>query len=348
MLKSRARIKHSFKKIYIMDKEKTIHAYKGFDKDLKCRGFQYEVGKEYKKDGEIGLCQNGFHACWFPFDVFSYYDPGNTNRYCAVTQSGVMRGALDDSKVASQKIRIDSEIGVEGIVKAGIEFILDKVDFDGKENYDSEECSVVANALAHSAATNIGRQSGALESGDYSSASCSGEYSAAVNVGDRSVASNTALNSVAANTGYYSAAINEGECSAATNTGYYSAATNKGIYSVAVNSGNNSVALNSGLNAGSVNIGEDSAATAVGDFSVALNMGKQSIAKVSGKQSIAIVTGVCSKAAGALGDWIVLTERGEWNGDTFSIKEVKAFKVDGDKIKADTFYKLVDGEAVEV
>ena len=72
-----------------------------------------------------------------------------------------------------------------------------------------------------------------------------------------------------------------------------------------------------------------------------------SAAKVSGKESIAIVTGKDSKAAGSLGNWIVLTERGERNGDTFPIKEVKAFKVDGKKIKADTFYKLVNGEAVE-
>ena len=66
------------------------------------------------------------------------------------------------------------------------------------------------------------------------------------------------------------------------------------------------------------------------------------------EKTIAIVTGKDGKAAGALGDWIVLTERGEWNGDTRPIKEVKAFKVDGKKIKADTFYKLVNGEAVEV
>ncbi|MFW5580245.1 MAG: hypothetical protein ACOCN2_08260, partial [Prevotella sp.] len=113
---------------------------------------------------------------------------------------------------------------------------------------------------------------------------------------------------------------NTGNYSAATNTGNYSAATNTGNYSAAINTGNQSAATNTGY---------------------------YSAAKVSGKESIAIVTGKDSKAAGALGDWIVLTERGEWNGDTYSIKEVKAFFVDGEKIKADTFYKLVDGEAVE-
>jgi len=213
-----------------MDNEKVIHAYKGFDKDLKCRGFQYEVGKEYKQEGKIKCCNNGFHACEFPLDVFNYYVPGENNRYCTVTQSGKMDKEKDDSKVASSKIHIETEIGLDGIIKAGVKFILDKVNWKNQKE------------------------------------------------------------------------SNTGDQSAATNTGYQSAAT---------------------------------------------NTGDQSAAKVSGKESIAIVTGKDSKAAGALGDWIVLTERGEWNGYTCPIKEVKAFKVDGDKIKADTFYTLVNGEAVE-
>ena len=223
-----------------MDNKNIIHSYKGFDKDLKCKGFQYEVGKSYEQEGEIECCNNGFHACEFPLDVFSYYEPGENSRYCTVTQSGVTDIEGDDSKVASSKIHIETEIGLDGIIKSGVKFILDKVNWKNQEE------------------------------------------------------SNTGFYSAATNTGNHSAATNTGDCSAATNTGY------------------------------------------------------QSAAKVSGKESVAIVTGKDSKAAGALGDWIVLTERGEWNGYTYPIKEVKAFVVDGEKIKADTFYKLVDGEAVEV
>ena len=211
--------------------KKIIYSFKGFDKDLKCRGFQYEVGKDYEQDGKIKCCNNGFHACEFPLDVFGYYVPGNNSRYCIVTQSGSIDKNDDDSKVASSKIHIETEIGINGLIKAGVKFILDKVNW--KDNKES-------------------------------------------------------------------------------NTGYRSVATN------------------------------------TGDYSAATNTGDRSAAKVSGKESVAIVTGKDSKAAGALGDWIVLTERGERNGDTYPIKEVKAFKVDGEKIKADTFYKLVDGEAVEV
>ena len=207
-------------------KENKIIAYKGFDKDLKCRGFQYEVGKAYETDGEIECCECGFNACENPFDVFGYYAPADS-RYCKVEQSGTLSKDADDSKVASSKIRVQCEIGLKGIIEAGVKFIFDKVNW--KDNKES-------------------------------------------------------------NTGNRSAATNTGDWSAATNTGNWSAA------------------------------------------------------KVSGEDSIAIVTGSDSMASGALGCWLVLTERDE----NYHIKEVKAVKVDGKRIKADTYYKLVDGEVKEV
>ena len=93
--------------------------------------------------------------------------------------------------------------------------------------------------------------------------------------------------------------------------------------------------------------GNWSAATNTGDYSAATNTGNCSAATVDGKESIAIVTGVDSKASGAIGCWLVLTERGGWNGDTFHIKEVRAVKVDGEIIKPGVFYKLENGEVVE-
>ena len=295
-----------------MSNENIIHSYKGFDKDMKCRGFQYEVGKDYKQDDPIRCCCNGFHACESPFDVFGYYAPGLNSRYCTVTQSGDIDKRSDDSKVASSKIHIETEIGINGLVKAGVKFILDKVNW--KDNKESN-------------------------TGNYSAATNTGYQSAATNTGDQSAATNTGYQSAATNTGYCSAATNTGDRSAATNTGYCSAATNTGYRSAATNTGNCSAATNTG---------DRSAATNTGDKSAATNTGDKSAAKVSGKDSVAIVTGKDSKAAGALGDWIVLTEREDWNGDTYPIKEVKAFKVDGKKIKADTFYKLKNGEAVKV
>lgn len=103
-----------------------------------------------------------------------------------------------------------------------------------------------------------------------------------------------------------------------------------------------------GYRSAATNTGDQSAATNTGYCSAATNTGYCSAATVEGKDSIAIVTGYDSKAKGALGCWIVLTERVGWNGNGCPIKEVKAFLVDGEIIKADTFYKLIDGEAVEV
>ena len=228
----------------------TIKGFKGFDKDLKCRGYQYELGQDFQEEGKIEACSKGFHFCENPFDVFSYYPPfteNGINRYCVVEGGGSIDKDSDDTKIACSKLHISAEIGLKGLVEAGIKFILDKVNWkDCKE-------------------------------------SNTGDYSAATNTGD------------------YSAATNTGDQSAATNTGNYSAATNTGY---------------------------------------------QSAAQVSGKDSIAIVTGKDSKAKGSIGCWIVLTERGDWNGNTYPIKEVKAVKVDGGLIKPDTYYKLDNGEII--
>ena len=273
--------------------EKEIKGYKGFDKDLKGRGYQYEVGKGYEHDGIVSCCNSGFHFCENPMDVLFYYNPAGS-RYCEVEGSGTTDKDTNDTKVAVSKLHISAEIGLKGLIEAGVKFILDKVNW--KDNKES-------NTGYQSAATNTGGRS------------------AATNTGDRSAATNTGSRSAATNTGDYSAATNTGNYSAATNTGDYSAATNTGY---------------------------QSAATNTGDYSAATNTGNRSAATVEGKDSIAIVTGYGSKAKGTLGCWIVLTERGGWNGNGYPIKEVKAFKVDGEIVKADTFYKLIDGEAVEV
>ena len=99
-----------------------MKTYKGFDENLKCRDFQYEVGEEYEQSGEVKCCNSGFHACERPLDVFSYYPPG-TSRYCEVEQGGQTRKDNEDTKVASSKIKIGAEIGIPGLVKAQIEYV---------------------------------------------------------------------------------------------------------------------------------------------------------------------------------------------------------------------------------
>lgn len=207
--------------------KKTIKGYKGFNGNLQCRDFQYEIGKEYDTDTAT-VCESGFHFCENPLDVLEYYSP-STSRFCEVEGSGNINDGKN--KKSCTHIKIGAEIGLGGLIKAGVKFVLGHVKWD-----DVKES----------------------------------------NTGDRS---------------------------AATNTGYRSAAT---------------------------------------------NTGDQSAASVDGKESIAIVTGRNSKAKGALGCWIVLTERGEWNGETYPILDVKAFKVDGETIKEKVYYQLINGEAVKL
>ena len=174
-----------------------IKAYKGFNKNLQCQPddnkppFQYEVGKEYE-ESEAELCSCGFHACEFPLDVFGYYPPADS-RYCEV-ELDATEEKKRDSKRTGKKIKIGAEIGLDGIIKAGVKFILEK----------AESC----------------------EKG-------TGNRSAATNTGDQSVATNTGDQSAATNTGYQSVATNTGDRSAATNTGDWSAATVSGEESVA-------------------------------------------------------------------------------------------------------------------
>ena len=100
--------------------EEKVIAYKGFNKDLTCRCFQYEIGKEYEEK-EVSVCERGFHACENPFDVLDFYGDVLNHRFCKVEQSGTIK--KDDKKQASSKIKVVAEIGFTGLFKAGIEWI---------------------------------------------------------------------------------------------------------------------------------------------------------------------------------------------------------------------------------
>jgi len=213
-----------------------MKCFKGFDKDLKCGDFQYEIGKEYTEE-KADICNCGFHACEFPMDVFDYYPPSDS-RYCEVELEENGQKSSDDSKRVGKKISVKAEIGIAGIIKAGVEYIKEQVDWEDDK---------ATNTGDYSAATNTGYQSAATNTGDRSAATNTGDRSAATNTGDYSAATNTGDYSAATNTGDYSAATNTGYRSAATNTGYQSAATNTGYRSAAIVEGKESIALATGI-----------------------------------------------------------------------------------------------------
>lgn len=134
-----------------------------------------------------------------------------------------------------------------------------------------------------------------------------------------------------------------GENSIAANTADSSRTVNNGIFSASISTGRQSVVTNTGYQSVAVCTGYKSTAVCVCNQSVALSVCNESTAKVESEESIAIVTGKDSKASGALGCWLVLTEITKWN----VIKEVKAVRVDGETIKPNTWYKLVDGQIIE-
>ena len=118
--------------------EKVITSYKAFDKNMQCRGFQYEVGKEYEMDGEIKCCKQGFHACKSPMEVWDYYDMLNS-RYAVVEQSGKIDAEENTTKVCSSRIKIKAELKLADIINIGVEWLKDitspsKVKTDGELN----------------------------------------------------------------------------------------------------------------------------------------------------------------------------------------------------------------------
>ena len=187
--------------------------YKGFDNNLKCRDFQYEVGKEYEEE-KADICKTGFHACENPLDVFNYYNPANS-RFCEVEIDEASGEKSGDSKVCGKKIRIGAEIGIKGLVEGFVKFVFEKVDFVNAKESNTGYQSAATNTGNYSAATNTGYQSAATNTGNYSAATNTGNYSAATNTGNYSAATNT---------GGESAATCEGKESIAIATGYRSKA----------------------------------------------------------------------------------------------------------------------------
>ena len=333
--------------------EQKLKTYKAFDKDLSCRGFKYEVGKEYEETGDIKACEKGFHACPYPLDVFGYYAPAGS-RFCEVEQSGKIDDSESD-KVCSSKIRIGAELDIRGLVKAAVSFV-------------KERCTNECNAEPGKPAT--AGDSGAATAGDYgaatagySGAATAGDYGAAT-AGDYGAA--TAGNYGAATAGYRGAAT-AGDSGAAT-AGDYGAAT-AGDYGAAT--AGNYGAATAGYR-GAATAGDSGAATAgdygaatAGDrgaatagnygaatagYSGAATAGDRGAATARGKAStgsngLSVARGNNVRVKGGISSILVIAEEKE---DTHDIVDWKAVLVDGEIVKADTWYRLENGELVEV
>ena len=245
-----------------------IIAYKGFDKDFKCRGYQYEVGKTYEMDGNIACCNRGFHACESPMEVFDYYDMLNS-RFAEVEQSGKIDKEAASTKTCSSRIKIKAELKLADIINFGVEWL--------KEI--TSPSKIEANNTSND--------------GDYAKIGSSGDSAQIGSSGD-------------------SAKIGS--------SGYYAKIGSSGDYAKIGSSGNSAQIGSSG-------------------YSAQIDS--------SGQNSVIMCAGHNSKAKAAIGSWITLAE---WKriGDAWKPVCVKTEQVDGKRIKADTYYRLIDGEFEEV
>ena len=201
----------------INKKNTTLKSYKGFDKDLKCRDFQYEVGKEYETDRAI-VCAEGFHACTDPLAVWDYYSPCDNSRFCEVEQGGEIEKEESTSKVSSTKIKIKAEIGIAGLVKAHIDILkestINKIkEWVGKKDIDKNSAQIGSSgdsakigssgdsaqigSSGYSAQIGSSGDSAQIGSSGYSAKiGSSGDYAQIDSTGERAVIANIGYNGI--------------------------------------------------------------------------------------------------------------------------------------------------------
>ena len=160
--------------------EKVITSYKAFDKNMQCRNFQYEVGKEYEMDGKIKCCNRGFHACKSPMEVWEYYNMLNS-RYAEVEQSGKIDEEEKSTKVCSSHIKIKTELKLADIINIGVEWLKDvtspsKVKTDGALNDNGDRKKQIGSSGDSAQIGSSGYSAQIGSSGDYAQIGSSGNY----------------------------------------------------------------------------------------------------------------------------------------------------------------------------
>ena len=285
-----------------------ITSYKAFDKNMKCRGFQYEVGKEYEMDGEVKCCNQGFHACKSPMEVWDYYDMLNS-RYAEVEQSGKIDEEEKSTKVCSSRIKIKAELKLADIINIGVEWLKDitspsKVKADGVLNDNGNRRKQIGSSGYSAKIGSSGDSAKIGSSGDSAKIGSSG-YSAKIgSSGD-------------------SAQIGSSGDYAKIGSSGYSAKIGSSGYSAQIGSSGDSAQIgSSGYSAKIDSTGED---------------------------SVIMCAGNSSRAKAKVGSWITLAE---WKWSDEKKRDVPVYVkteyVDGENIKADTWYQLKNRKFVEV
>ena len=197
-----------------------MKAFKGFNKDLTCRGYQYEEGKEFHTE-RAECCDTGFHACEYPLDCFGYYDPAHSV-YHEVELSGEMDKSGDNTKVCATDIKIGARLSIAGLVKMAIDFTMSKVNKEAGSDERHGFASATGYKGASSATGNCGASSA---TGDYGASSATGYKGASSATGNYGASSATGDYGASSATGNYGASSATGNCGASSATGYKGASS---------------------------------------------------------------------------------------------------------------------------
>jgi hypothetical protein len=324
-------------------KSKKVIGYKGFNKGLTCRGFGYQVGKSYKHNGEIELCQRGFHFCENPLDILNYYDlvdsDGMLTEFARVEATGKVKSR--DDKSVTDKLTIKARITIPTFVKASFDFMWAKnnENMDGLIT-DEGHYSRLATSGDYSQLATSGHYSRLATSGDYSQLATSGHSSRLATSGHSSRLATSGDYSQLATSGHSSRLATSGDYSRLATSGHYSRLATSGDYSRLATSGDYSRLATSGHSSRLATSGHYSQLATSGDYSRLATSGDYSRLAIKGKHSAGAALGRYSTIQGVKGTWITLAE---YDSDR-QVVCVKSAQIDGKVLKANTPYSLVDGE----
>jgi hypothetical protein len=315
--------------------ENKIISYKGFDENMQCRGFQYEVGKEYKMGGNIKCCERGFHACESPMEVWDYYDM-LTSRFAKVEQSGKIEKEEKSTKVCSSRIKIKAELKLVDIINIGIEWLKDitspsKVKADGVLNDNGDRRRQIGSS---------GNSAKIGSSGNYAQIGSSGNSAQIGSSGNSAKIGSSGDYAKIGSSGNYAQIGSSGNYAQIGSSGYSAKIGSSGDYAKIGSSGNYAQIGSSGNYAQIGSSGYSAKIGSSGNYAQIDSTGEDSVVMCAGNKSIAKAT---------VGSWITLAE---WKWNDKKKRDVpvcvKTEYVDGENIKADTWYQLKNGKFVEV
>ena len=344
-----------------VEKSNPIIAYKGFDENLcsRCFGFQYEVGKEYHldNDDDISVSCNGFHACQNPLDVFVYYPMSSYTRYAMVMLWGDVDFANDGKKICATDIMIVKEIGIDEIVTVGIMASMPKIKANENDEtshdriisrknddsiYNPHNVGSVASCGTNTSILSTGHWQKIASSGDWADIDAIGECAEISTNGRRPIIKSNGINHHISTSGYASRIISHGDdvsVSASNGAEIYSDGKNATLYASCMDSQIASIGDNANICISSTH----GYVNSCGSDARIMSLEDKSTIESTGEKALVMSAGNYARAKAKVGSWIVLTEY-----DTnYDIKCVKAEYVDGERIKGDTLYRLVNGEFVK-